>query len=572
MDERTAHILLIEDQEAHVELVCRAFESHASQFRLTVAGSLQEARASLAESRPDLVIADWLLPDGRGTELLPAGDEAHHFPVVVMTSHGNEQVAVEAIKAGALDYVVKSGATLADMPHIAERALREWEHITERKRAEEEGEYLLAAEREQRLLAETLREVALALTSQTSYKAVLDEILRQAQRLVPYSTAHIMLLEDETLRVARWRGYKAFESEEFITNLVQHLADLPLDAKVVQSRKPLVIHDTHQDPRWVVFDETKWVRSHIALPICLRDRVLGLLRLDGDTPGEFSIKDTERLHPLANAAAIALENADLYEQVQHHADELEQRVVERTRELEEANARLQELDRLKSKFVADVSHELRTPVANIGVYLHLLERGKPEKHARYLTVLKEQTDRLAGLIEDIMDLSRLDLGKEKVEFTPVDLNALVKQMIAAHRSPAEAAGLELTFKPDVALPPVRGERNQLARVVTNLVTNAINYTPGGQVRVSTHLDTEHGQVCLKVQDTGLGIEPEDMPHIFARFYRGKRVGSSNIPGTGLGLAIVKEVVDLHGGKIEVESQVGEGSIFRVWLPLEESVR
>ena len=138
MDKQMIHILLVEDEDAHVKLVRRSFESHANLIRLTVAGSLKEARICLAESLPDLVIADLVLPDGRGIELLPAEDEERLFPLVVMTSYGDEQIAVEAMKAGALDYVVKSATTLADMPHIAERALREWSHIIERKKMEAE--------------------------------------------------------------------------------------------------------------------------------------------------------------------------------------------------------------------------------------------------------------------------------------------------------------------------------------------------------------------------------------------------------------------------------------------------
>jgi signal transduction histidine kinase len=426
----------------------------------------------------------------------------------------------------------------------------------------------LAAEQEQRLLAETLAEVTLALASRIGYQAVLKEILYQAQRLVPYRTAHIVLLEDSTLHIASWQGYQASEGKNHISRLVQPLNSLPLDAEVIRSRKPVVISDTHQDRRWVVFDETAWVKSHISVPICLRDRVLGLIRLDGDTPGEFSPEDAERLEPLASAAAIAIHNANLYEQVQRHATELEQHVAERTRELAEANKRLQELDRLKSKFVSNVSHELRTPVANISVYLHLLER-QPENYAQHIPVLKEQSNRLSDLIEDILSLARLDLGPEKVKFAPTDLNAIIEQVVNAQLPRAEAAGLELLFEPDVAIPPVRAERNQLAQVVTNLVVNALNYTPSGQVRISTQLVPERSQVCLEVQDTGMGIEPEDMPHLFERFYRGQKVAQSNIPGTGLGLAIAKEIVDLHGGEIEIESQPGKGSNFRVWLMLAE---
>lgn len=138
MTGKTIHILLVEDEEAHAQLVGRAFESQAGQVNLTVAHSLHEARACLAKSIPDLVISDLLLPDGKGIELLSAGKEDTPYPIVVMTSHGDEQMAVEAMKAGVLDYVVKSDAVLADMPRIAERALREWDLINERKRAEEE--------------------------------------------------------------------------------------------------------------------------------------------------------------------------------------------------------------------------------------------------------------------------------------------------------------------------------------------------------------------------------------------------------------------------------------------------
>jgi PAS domain S-box-containing protein len=134
----TAHLLLVEDEEAHTELVRRAFEFHPGRFRLKVADSLREARDYLSGFIPDLVIADLVLPDGKGIELLSVEGEKPPFPLVLMTGHGDEQVAVGAMKVGAMDYVVKSVETLADMPHIAERAIGEWNHIKERKRAEEE--------------------------------------------------------------------------------------------------------------------------------------------------------------------------------------------------------------------------------------------------------------------------------------------------------------------------------------------------------------------------------------------------------------------------------------------------
>jgi DNA-binding NtrC family response regulator len=135
MAEREFDILLVEDEQDHAELIQRAFESSELSYRLRVVGTLEEARSVLALSLPRLVITDLLLPDGCGVELIPPDSETSVFPVVVLTSHGDENVAVEAIKTGALDYVVKSRETLADMPHIAERDVREWEHICDRMQA-----------------------------------------------------------------------------------------------------------------------------------------------------------------------------------------------------------------------------------------------------------------------------------------------------------------------------------------------------------------------------------------------------------------------------------------------------
>ncbi len=228
--------------------------------------------------------------------------------------------------------------------------------------------------------------------------------------------------------------------------------------------------------------------------------------------------------------------------------------------------RQKELDRLKDNFVSDVSHELRTPTANISLYLELLEHAPKEKTPKYLKVIKEQSQLLSKLVEDILDLSRLKMGKaKKIEFAPVDFNTLTEQVIVAHLPLADASGLNLQFTPCADLPPVRGEKNQLARVVTNLVSNAIRYTFDGSVLVSTC--RENGGVCLNVSDTGIGIDPEDLGHIFERFYRGSQVRQSEIHGTGLGLAIVKEIVDLHDGVIELSSQVGKGTTFRIYLPI-----
>lgn len=485
------------------------------------------------------------------------GEKVGHYELELLRQDG-QRVPVMVSASGRYD----------EITHRLINTMVVFTNIAARKQAEVERERLLKAEREQRMLAETLREVTLTLTSRIDEPStVLDEVLQQAKRIVPYNTAHIMLLEGDTLRSACCHGYQDESAKRYFAELTQHLNDLPLDAQVIRSQKPRVIPDAHQEPGWISFEETAWVRSHLTVPICLQDRVLGLIRLDSDTPGRFSLKDARRLEPLASAAAIALENARLYEKVQSYAIEMATRVAERTRELSEAYEELKELDRMKSKFVTDVSHELRTPVANIKLYLHLLNDAAPEKKKKFLQVLNEQTDRLTGLIETILDLSQIDVGGREAQFVPVDLNALAGEIVDTNASRAETTGLELTFEPHPDLPSVLAEPGQLGRVITNLIDNAINYTPAGSVRVSTTLEEAQSQACLQIADTGRGISPHDLPHIFERFYRGQDVGSSNIPGSGLGLAIVKEIVDRHGGQVKIESRVGEGTTVTVWLPL-----
>ena len=196
--------------------------------------------------------------------------------------------------------------------------------ITERKKVEEERERLLIAEREQRLMAETLGEVFLALTSQINHKAVLDEILQQARRLVSYRAANIVLIEQGKLQTAHWQGYENLSQQGSINLSQQRVDDFPLDAHVIQTRQPLILSDVQQSSEWVIVPDLDWIKSFVAVPICLLDQVLGLLRLDGDRTHQFTAQDIERLQPLANAAAIALENARLYEQLQQ---ELADRIV-----------------------------------------------------------------------------------------------------------------------------------------------------------------------------------------------------------------------------------------------------
>jgi two-component system phosphate regulon sensor histidine kinase PhoR len=223
-----------------------------------------------------------------------------------------------------------------------------------------------------------------------------------------------------------------------------------------------------------------------------------------------------------------------------------------------------ELERMKDAFVADVSHELRTPTTNIRLYLELLENAVPEKQKKYIDVIQDQSTQLVKLVEDILDLSRLTRLR-KSEFSEVDLNMLVAQVVESNLPLANASGIQLVFEPYLELPALMGSREQIVRLITNLVSNAIRYTHEGEVRVTTLKFDD--QICLQVSDTGIGIKDEDLPHIFDRFYRGGNVRLLKTPGTGLGLAIVKDIADIHEARVEVESELGRGTTFKVWLPI-----
>jgi signal transduction histidine kinase len=178
--------------------------------------------------------------------------------------------------------------------------------------------------------------------------------------------------------------------------------------------------------------------------------------------------------------------------------------------------------------------------------------------------MKEQMARLRKLIDDILDLSRLERDRDQGGRSPVDINSIAEHVAATQFVAAEAAGLTLTCEVADNVQPVVARPDQLTRAITNVVSNAIKYTPLGTVRVQTR--SQDQRVCIEVTDTGLGIPADELPHLFGRFYRGRQVAQSSIPGTGLGLSIVKEIVESHGGTVEVESELGVGSVFRIWLP------
>jgi len=545
-----------------------------------------------------------------------------------------------------------------------------------------ENTRLFQAEREQRELAEALEEAAAAVNSTLDLDQVLDRILEQVARIVAGDAFNVMLIDDDTARMVRWRGYEYLGLDGQVAHVAIPVAKYPSLLEMTRTKGPVVIPDTATDPDWIPLEGQEWRRSYVAAPIRVKDLTVGFLNVNGTRPGQFSPADGQRLEAFAAHAATAVENAHLYRELFNYTEELEQRVQERTAQFQahyarldailrsttngiivtdtegeitqtnpvaqtwltqtlspEDSARLEKavwdlarqagtetvpgkrpetvleltgldlelkaapvmeeetkepaavvvavhdvshlkaLGRVKSHFVTHVSHELRTPITTIKLYVALMQQ-QPEKWQEYLAPLAQEANRQAQLVENILQISYIDAGRLEIKPCPTPLNQLTEETVVNRQAMAQERGLTLEYRPFPTPSPSWGEGRgegpvslvdpvQMMQVLDNLVENAIRYTPeGGKVIVSTGKKEAEGRtwVTATVADTGMGIPEDELPHVFERFFRGERPQLMQMPGTGLGLAIVKEIVELHGGRVTVESQVDVGTTLTVWLP------
>ena len=328
------------------------------------------------------------------------------------------------------------------------------------------------------------------------------------------------------------------------------------------------------------------VRAKLVTPIIVQEKLWGLLIANQCfQPRHWLESEKIFLQQIAEHLAVAIHQAQLYAQLQQQKTTLEQRVIERTQELRDILQAAQAADRAKSEFLATMSHELRTPLTCvIGMSATLLRwsfgqdgtRQVPlHKQRRYLKTIQESGEHLLELINDILDLSQVEAGKAVLNISEFSLSHLAQQTIRTFQEKADLRQLKLQMDLQVKSQSMNGtlrqedrfcaDQRRVKQILFNLLGNAIKFTPSGG-KVILRIWREQNWVVFQVEDTGIGIAEEHRPLLFQKFQQLETVYQRNYEGTGLGLALTKQLVELHGGRIEVESVVGEGSFFTVWLP------
>jgi signal transduction histidine kinase/HAMP domain-containing protein len=430
---------------------------------------------------------------------------------------------------------------LRERLRLLEEFGRDLEHKVEERTAE------LAAARDRIAL---IHQITNTVNSSLDFPQVFEAVVGGTRRLVDFDQATVARIVDPDTAVvfARAGGAPGDAPGRKIPLRGSRLEG------VVVSRKPAVF----DRPPGSDAEDTLLLSSvarEAVIPLIVGGEAIGTFNLGSRRPDAFGSHELEVLEQIASVLGVALLRAEAYERQRQAAQEL------------------RALSELKSEFVSNVSHDLRTPLTSIlGAADNLLDGiAGPigEKVRDYLRRIQENAKRLLSLIDDLLDLSRIEAGEERVVPARWPLQALVEETLDTVRPLAARAGVELHLEPSAEL-VLWADRDKLRRVLLNLLQNGIKFTAaGGAVSVSWSAKGD-GFVDISVTDTGVGIAPEELERIFDRFHRARVPGRGTLPGSGLGLAISRKLVRLHGGELSVSSAPGRGSTFRIRLPLEPS--
>jgi PAS domain S-box-containing protein len=608
------NILMVEDSPTHARIIRESLQIRDKTLNLTLATTLAEARRLLAETTPDLILCDINLPDGKGTDLLSPDDDSPSLPLVVLTGQGDEQVAVEALKAGALDYVVKSPAVLKDMPHIIDRSLREWRLIQERRQAVDQatrfGRLLDAAHNEIFTFdVETLRFIQVNLGARKNLGYTMDELrlltpLDLQMELSAKSFAKLLapLRSGAMDRVYFCTTHRRKDGTSYPIEV--HLQLSPLDSAPAFVAVILDISERHQAEEALRLSEERFrsVFQTVAAGMAVIDRSGNLIQVNPSICRYLNYPEQE----LLKLSVFDITHPDDREETRRYYEDLlgnrcpminmEKRYLRKSGETiwghvsvacvpepdgpphycvgllkditdrKRAEEKLLEINSEMDAFVRTVSHDLRTPLTPIIGYAQFLKnhcRKQLDQPAmECINNIEEMGQRMLALLEDLLILSQVGhLQKPKQPVPCGEVLREVLQMLEP-RIAEEGIAVEVRVAAAIQLP-----RTLLTQLFANLIDNAINYGEGRGGTIEVGEKSSDGLVAFYVCDHGEGIPETERERIFEVFYRGS--SGKKVGGTGVGLATVRRIANLYGGRAWVEETSGGGSTFWVEFPTPE---
>lgn len=528
-------ILVVDDDDVDREAIRRALASGTARD-VVEAGDGDAALAALEARAFDCALFDVRLPRESGIELLRRVRRAGvRTPVVMLTGFGDEQTAVECMKAGAVDYIAKAQLSPQRLDKSVRQAVRFFE-------AEER------AQRAQRALerhAAQLREVA---SAATELAALVDEeelrvrVTRRARAIIGARSAVTWVRQEASGRARAPDTFTRVDANDRV-DVVEPSARVVVDAGawtgVVRRTIVETALDTelHAEARRLGLDET--LRGWLAAPLKHGSELLGVVQVTGKLQADFDSSDEYILTQLAQLAATGIANARLLQ-------------------------RMKEATRLREDMLAVVSHDLRNPLSAVIMGTTLLTRSMAAD-ARALTQI-ERVDRSArhmqSLIDDLLDVSRIEGGSMKIDRAAIAPHALVEDALVPLRPLAASKQIELHVEVPHRLPHLHADAARLRQVFSNLVGNALKFTAAGG-KVVVRAEANSAEVTFSIVDNGDGIPSEHVPLIFDRYWQAPKTARL---GAGLGLFIAKGIVEAHGGRIGVESRIGEGSRFHFTVP------
>lgn len=309
----------------------------------------------------------------------------------------------------------------------------------------------------------------------------------------------------------------------------------------------------------------------VVLPLVHSDRILGYLVLGDKRTGGYSTRDMKTLHMIPDEIVIAIQNVLSIQEVRELNETLQQKIDDATKELRASNAQLRKLDGAKDEFISMASHQLRTPLTSIKGYIDMMLEGDAGEitpmQRQFLTEAFVSSERMVHLINDFLNVSRLQTGKFTVEQRPTDVARVVTQELDGLKISASQRGLTFSFKPPKKLPQLLVDEAKIRQVVMNFADNALYYSkPNSTIRVALKQDDE--DIIFTIKDTGIGVPEAEQAELFTKFFRATNARKQRPDGTGVGLYLAKRVVVAHGGSIIFSSEEGKGSTFGFRLPLE----